>query len=107
MVTNLTECYKLHTLLGKIYGNENRDALLKDDWSDKDILQAAENLIKQYQLNEVHHGGYSVPAFQEGLAKDLVRFYNDLANLVGSAVKLDWLTNSYGGQNHIELIFVH
>ena len=105
MITNLTESYRLHTILGKVYGEKDRDALLGDDWSDTDVLRAAENLVKKYELNAVHRGFYAVPAFKEEYAQDLVRFYNDLGRLTGSTERLQWTTNCYGGQMHLELFF--
>lgn len=104
MITNLTECYRLHTILGKVYGEEDRDALLGNDWSDTDVLRTAENLIKRYELN-IHKGFHAVPAFKEEYAQDLIRFYNDLSRLTGNTGRLDWSINSYGGQRRLELFF--
>ena len=104
MIQNLTETYKLHTILGKIYGEEDRDALLGNDWSDTDVLRAATSLIKRYELN-VHKGFHSVPAFKEEYVQDFVKFYNDLSKLTGSVGRLEWTTNCYGGQMHLELFF--
>ena len=104
MIQNLTECYKLHTIIGKVYGEKDRDALLNDDWSDTDVLRAAATLVKRYELN-THKGFHSVPAFKEEYAQDLVRFYNDLSRLTGSTERLEWTTNCYGGQMHLELFF--
>ena len=104
MITNLTESYKLHTILGKIYGEEDRDALLGNDWSDTDVLRAATNLVKRYELN-THRGFYAVPAFKEEYVQDFVKFYNDLSKLTGSVGRLQWTTNCYGGQMHLELFF--
>ena len=105
MVTNLTECYRLHTILGKIYGEKDRDALLGDGWSDTDVLRAAEVLIKGYELSAIHRGFYSVPVFKEEYVQDFVKFYNDLSKLTGSVGRLEWTTNCYGGQMHLELFF--
>ena len=104
MIQNLTESYRLHTILGKVYGEKDRDALLGDDWSDTDVLRAANTLIKRYELN-THKGFHAVPAFKEEYAQDLVRFYNDLSRLTGSTERLGWTTNCYGGQMHLELFF--
>lgn len=105
MIQNLTESYRLHTILGKIYGEEDRDALFGDNWSDADVLRAAETLIKRYELNAIHRGFYSVPAFKEEYVQYFVKFYNDLSKLTGSVGRLEWTTNCYGGQMHLELFF--
>ena len=104
MIKNLTESYKLHTILGKIYGEEDRDALLGDNWSDADVLHTATTLVKRYELN-THKGFYAVPAFKEEYVQDFVKFYNDLSKLTGSVGRLEWTTNCYGGQMHLELFF--
>ena len=105
MIQNLTESYKLHTILGKIYGEKDRDALLGDDWSDTDVLRAATTLVKRYELTAVHRGFYAVPTFKEEYVQDFVKFYNDLSKLTGSVGRLEWTTNCYGGQMHLELFF--
>ena len=105
MIQNLTETYKLHTILGKVYGDDARDALLGDDWSDTDVLHTATTLVKRYELTAVHRGFYAVPAFKEEYAQELVKFYNDLSRLTGSTERLEWTTNCYGGQMHLELFF--
>ena len=105
MIRYLTESYKLHTILGKIYGEEDRDALLGNNWLDTDVLHAAKALVKRYELNSVHKGFYAITAFKEEYAQDLVKFYNDLSKLTGSVGRLEWTTNCYGGQMHLELFF--
>lgn len=106
MIKHYTESYKLHTVLGKIFGEEIRDSRLGTVWSDQDLLHLATELIKGYHLNATHPGFYAVPAFKEVFAEDLVRFYNDLSTLEGNPERLDWMVNSYGGHNHTEIFFV-
>ena len=105
VITHLTESYRLHTILGKVYGEENRDTWLGNDWSDTDILRMAKFMIKCNELIAIQCGIYAVPAFKESYVEDLIRFYNDLSRLTGNAERLDWTTVSYGGQPHMVLFF--
>ena len=106
MITHLTESYRLHTILGKVYGEENRDTWLGSDWSDTDVLRTAQFMIKCNELIAIQCGIYAIPAFKESYVEDLTRFYNDLSKLTGSAERLDWTTVSYGGQPHMVLFFI-